>query len=205
LLKSKDKILLISMASLAMKAIEIKRESELNKGNYVVTISKYHFELKYEILPNDVNDIYRIKVDNNSIFYEIIVSWNIGEPLLRISLNDKKFIMQVSKNLSNYNICHAGFDIQSNVTELDIFNLSKMIPKKSKNILSKTLISPMPGQVVKICVSENQKVSSGEDLIILDAMKMENILKSDKDVIIKKINVKEGDTVSVDQELITFG
>ena len=52
------------MASLAMKAIEIKRDSELNKGNYVVTISKHYFELKYEMLPNDVNDIYRIKVDN---------------------------------------------------------------------------------------------------------------------------------------------
>ena len=44
--------------------------------------------------------------------------------------------------------------------ELEIFNLSKMIPKKSKNISSKMLISPMPGQVVKICVSENQKVNS---------------------------------------------
>jgi propionyl-CoA carboxylase alpha chain len=62
----------------------------------------------------------------------------------------------------------------------------------------------MPGQVVKICVSENQKVNIGEDLIILDAMKMENILKADKDIKIKKINVKEGDIVSVDQELITF-
>jgi propionyl-CoA carboxylase alpha chain len=73
-----------------------------------------------------------------------------------------------------------------------------------KNTLSKTLISPMPGQVVKICVSENQKVNLGEDLIILDAMKMENILKADKDIIVKKINVKAGDTVSMDQELITF-
>jgi propionyl-CoA carboxylase alpha chain len=47
-------------------------------------------------------------------------------------------------------------------------------------------------------------VSLGEDLIILDAMKMENVLKAEKDIQIKKINVKEGDTVSVDQELITF-
>ena len=59
-------------------------------------------------------------------------------------------------------------------------------------------------RVVKVCVSENQKVSLGEDLIILDAMKMENVLKAEKDIHIKKINVKEGDTVSVDQELITF-
>ena len=62
----------------------------------------------------------------------------------------------------------------------------------------------MPGQVVKVCVSENQKVNLGEDLIIIDAMKMENILKADKDIIVKIINVKAGDTVSVDQELITF-
>ena len=204
LLKSKEKILLISLASLAMKAIEIKRESKLNKGNYVVIISKHHLNLKYEIISNDVNNIYKIKVEYNSKLYEIVVSWNIGEPILQISLDNTESIMQVSKALSKYNICHAGFDIHSKVIELEIFNLSKMIPKKSKNRSSKMLISPMPGQVVKICVTENQKVNLGEDLIILDAMKMENILKADKDIKIKKINVKEGDTVSVDQELITF-
>ena len=204
LLKSKEKVLLISLASLAMKAIEINRESKLNKGNYVVIISKHHFKLKYEIISNDVNNIYKIKVGYNSKLYEIVVSWNIGKPILQISLDNTESIMQVSKALSSYNICHAGFDIHSKVIELEIFNLSKMIPKKSKNISSKMLISPMPGQVVKICVSENQKVNIGEDLIILDAMKMENILKADKDIKIKKINVKEGDIVSVDQELITF-
>ena len=204
LLKSKEKILLISLASLAMKAIEINRESKLNKGNYVVIISKHHFKLKYEIISNDVNNIYKIKVGYNSKLYEIVVSWNIGKPILQISLDNTESIMQVSKALSRYNICHAGFDIQSKVIELEIFNLAKMIPKKSKNISSKMLISPMPGQVVKICVSENQKVNIGEDLIILDAMKMENILKAYKDIKIKKINVKEGDIVSVDQELITF-
>ena len=204
LLKSKEKVLLISLASLAMKAIEINRESKLNKGNYVVIISKHHFKLKFEIISNDFNNIYKIKVEYNSKLYEIVVSWNIGESILQISLDNTESIMQVSKALSSYNICHAGFDIHSKVIELEIFNLSKMIPKKSKNISSKMLISPMPGQVVKICVSENQKVNIGEDLIILDAMKMENILKADKDIKIKKINVKEGDIVSVDQELITF-
>ena len=204
LLKSKEKISLISLASLAMKAIEIKRESKLTKGNYVVTISKHHFEFRYEIAFNEVDNIYRIKVEDSSKLYEVFVSWNIGESILQISLGDKKCVMQVSKILSGYNVCHAGFDIQSKVMELEVFNLAKLIPKKAKNTLSKSLISPMPGQVVKVCVSENQKVSLGEDLIILDAMKMENVLKAEKDIQIKKINVKEGDTVSVDQELITF-
>ena len=204
LLKSKSKLFLIAITSLAMEAIEIKRKSKLTKGNYVVTTEKHYFELKYEIISNDINNLFKIKVEHNSKLYEVAVSWNIGDPILQITLDAETFLMQVSKSLSKYNICHAGFDVQSKVTECEIFNLSKLIPKKVKNTLSKTLISPMPGQVVKVCVSENQKVNLGEDLIILDAMKMENILKADKDIIVKKINVKAGDIVSVDQELITF-
>ncbi len=204
LLKSKPKLFLISITSLAMEAIEIKRKSKLTKGNYVVTTAKHYFELKYEIISNDINNLFKIKVEHNSKLYEVTVSWNIGDPILQITLDAETFLMQVSKSLSKYNICHAGFDVQSKVTECEIFNLSKLIPRKVKNTLSKTLISPMPGQVVKVCVSENQKVNLGEDLIILDAMKMENILKADKDIIVKKINVKAGDIVSVDQELITF-
>ncbi len=204
LLKSKSKLFLISITSLAMEAIEIKRKSKLTKGNYVVTTAKHYFELKYEIISNDINNLFKIKVEHNSKLYEVAVSWNIGDPILQITLDAETFLMQVSKSLSKYNICHAGFDVQSKVTECEIFNLSKLIPRKVKNTLSKTLISPMPGQVVKVCVSENQKVNLGEDLIIIDAMKMENILKADKDIIVKKINVKAGDIVSVDQELITF-
>ena len=204
LLKSKSKLFLIAITSLAMEAIEIKRKSKLTKGNYVVTTEKHYFELKYEIISNDINNLFKIKVEHNSKLYEVAVSWNIGDPILQITLDAETFLMQVSKSLSKYNICHAGFDVQSKVTECEIFNLSKLIPKKVKNTLSKTLISPMPGQVVKVCVSENKKVNLGEDLIIIDAMKMENILKADKDIIVKKINVKAGDIVSVDQELITF-
>ncbi len=204
LLKSKSKLFLISITSLAMEAIEIKRKSKLTKGNYVVTTAKHYFELKYEIISNDINNLFKIKVEHNSKLYEVAVSWSIGDPILQITLDAETFLMQVSKSLSKYNICHAGFDVQSKVTECEIFNLSKLIPKKVKNTLSKTLISPMPGQVIKVCISENQKVNLGEDLIILDAMKMENILKADKDIIVKKINVKAGDIVSVDQELITF-
>ncbi len=204
LLKSKSKLFLISITSLAMEAIKIKRKSKLTKGNYVVTTAKHYFELKYEIISNDINNLFKIKVEHNSKLYEVAVSWSIGDPILQITLDAETFLMQVSKSLSKYNICHAGFDVQSKVTECEIFNLSKLIPRKVKNTLSKTLISPMPGQVIKVCISENQKVNLGEDLIILDAMKMENILKADKDIIVKKINVKAGDIVSVDQELITF-
>ncbi len=62
----------------------------------------------------------------------------------------------------------------------------------------------MPGLVKIIQLEENQKIKSGDQLIIIEAMKMENILKSEKDCIVDKILVKEGDSVSTDQELILF-
>ncbi len=62
----------------------------------------------------------------------------------------------------------------------------------------------MPGRVVKVFVEKGQKVKVGDDLIILDAMKMENVIKSEKETEIANVHVKEDETVFVDQELIDF-
>ena len=62
----------------------------------------------------------------------------------------------------------------------------------------------MPGRVVKVFVEKGQKVKIGDDLIILDAMKMENVIKSEKETEIAIVHVKEDETVFVDQELIDF-
>ena len=62
----------------------------------------------------------------------------------------------------------------------------------------------MPGRVVKVFGEKGQKVNIGDDLIILDAMKMENVIKSEKDTEIAIVHVKEDETVFVDQELIDF-
>ena len=206
LLKSKSKVFLIAITALAMESIYIQRKRRLNTGHYIVTISKFNYEFNYKIMSvyNDSDNVFRINIQYGNKLYNILVKWNISSPLLEITLNDEAFIMQVSKDFSAYSICHAGFDVRAQVKEHDVYNLSKLIPKKIKNSSSKLLISPMPGQVVKVSVVEGQKINAGEDLIILDAMKMENVLKAEKDVQIKKIYVKEGETVSVDQELIIF-
>ena len=70
--------------------------------------------------------------------------------------------------------------------------------------LSKYLLAPMPGMIVSVNVKEGQKIKSGENILILEAMKMENMIIADKDKKIKKINVKAGDAVEVDQKLIEF-
>ena len=66
------------------------------------------------------------------------------------------------------------------------------------------LLTKMPGKIVKINVEEGQTVKKGETLIILEAMKMENIITSPRDGIIKSISVKKGDAVEKNQLLIEF-
>ena len=70
--------------------------------------------------------------------------------------------------------------------------------------LSKYLLAPMPGLIISINVKVGQKIKSGENILILEAMNMENMIIAEKDKKIKKINVKPGDTVEVDQKLIEF-
>jgi len=66
------------------------------------------------------------------------------------------------------------------------------------------IICPMPGKIVKMLVKENQVIKAGSLCIILEAMKMENELEAPCDAIVKKIYVKEGDSVEIDQILISF-
>ena len=78
------------------------------------------------------------------------------------------------------------------------------MPEKQPPDLSKYLLSPMPGLIVSIPVSEGEEVKAGQAIAIIDAMKMENILKSEIDSKIKKKYLKEGDNVAVDEVIIEY-
>ena len=78
-----------------------------------------------------------------------------------------------------------------------------MLERKKKDT-SKFLMSPMPGLLVSILVKEGQNIQAGEGLAIIEAMKMENILKAEKEGTVKKIFSKVGDSLVVDQNIIEF-
>ena len=69
---------------------------------------------------------------------------------------------------------------------------------------TKSILSPMPGAVVSVAVQPGDTVVDGQELCIIEAMKMQNILKSERDGKIKSVNVKAGDSVAVDELLIEF-
>ncbi|MGL4438403.1 MAG: acetyl-CoA carboxylase biotin carboxyl carrier protein subunit, partial [Bosea sp. (in: a-proteobacteria)] len=69
---------------------------------------------------------------------------------------------------------------------------------------SKTLLCPMPGLVKAITVKAGQEVKAGEMLCIVEAMKMENVLRAEKDATVTKLNAKEGDSLAVDAVIMEF-
>lgn len=66
------------------------------------------------------------------------------------------------------------------------------------------LMAPMPGLVLKVLVSAGEEVQKGTPLLVLEAMKMENMIRAQSDVTVKEIQIKNGDTVEKGQLMITF-
>ena len=82
--------------------------------------------------------------------------------------------------------------------------LDRLMPVKLPPDTSKFLLCPMPGLVVSIAVAEGQEVKAGETLAVVEAMKMENVLRAERDLTVAKINAKPGDSLAVDAVIMEF-
>jgi propionyl-CoA carboxylase alpha chain len=82
--------------------------------------------------------------------------------------------------------------------------LLALMPAKAPPDLSKFLLAPMPGLLTEVAVKVGQEVRTGENLVIIEAMKMQNILKAENDCVVAELLAKPGDSLAVDQPLVRF-
>ena len=147
-----------------------------------------------------------IKLKQKNEMYEIQSNWSVNEKIMQMSVNQNNEFAKIDKihNFNKYSITIEDCSLDLIVSSLDTGKLFKYMPEPKVEDLSKMLISPMPGLIKDISVKEGQKIKKGEQIVIIEAMKMENILKSEKDCLVREILVKEGDSVSADEVLINF-
>ena len=81
---------------------------------------------------------------------------------------------------------------------------ARLMPVKKTSGSGKRVLCPMPGLVVSIAVSEGQEVKAGETLAVVEAMKMENVLRAERDGVVKTIHAKPGETLAVDAVILEF-
>lgn len=137
---------------------------------------------------------------------EIKSAWENGEKLFRAVVNDHAVGVKIRENnrTGGYLLQYAGSDAYTNVYSPRVAELNKFMPKIEKNPKPVALNSPITGKIARFKVKEGDEVKAGQELVIIEAMKMENIIRTDHDVKIGAIKFKEGEPVGIGQLIMEF-
>ncbi len=134
----------------------------------------------------------------------VVSQWTPGQPVWHGFIDGDEIYVQVRPIANGYRLSHRGISIEAHVYTTREAELVRLMPEKVAPDTSKKLLCPMPGLVIAIHVVEGVEVKAGDALAIVEAMKMENILRAELDGTVKKINAKAGDSLSVDAVIMEF-
>ena len=169
-----------------------------NEKKYIVSFEKQSIEINI----NRDGDNFVIDANNNE--YHLSLNSQSNDPRISSLVNGKNMMVQVRKKMPRYQLIHKGKIAMALISEQRVAELNELMPEKIPQDMSKFLLSPMPGLLIKVRVKEGQEVKAGEELAVVEAMKMENSLRASKDLKIKSILGSEGDNLSVDQKILEF-
>jgi propionyl-CoA carboxylase alpha subunit len=131
-------------------------------------------------------------------------SWKPGEPVWQGTIDGVPVAVQVRPILNGFSLFHRGIEAKAFVYTESESAAARLMPIKVAADTSKKLICPMPGLVISIAVTVGQEVKAGETLAIVEAMKMENVLRAERDGTVKAIFAKKGDSLAVDAVILEF-
>ncbi|MGE4221496.1 MAG: acetyl-CoA carboxylase biotin carboxylase subunit [Alphaproteobacteria bacterium] len=130
--------------------------------------------------------------------------WRPGDPLFRGVVGGAEICMQIDRLGIAYRLNHAGAQVDVWIYTPLQAELAARMPIKQPPDLSRFLLSPMPGLLVSLAVGEGDEVKAGEELAVVEAMKMENVLRAERDGVVKAVHAKAGDSLTVDQMILEF-
>ncbi|MCV6602779.1 MAG: acetyl/propionyl/methylcrotonyl-CoA carboxylase subunit alpha [Cohaesibacter sp.] len=134
----------------------------------------------------------------------VVSDWVPGAKLWTGTVGGKKLTVQVRNGLNAYQLTHSGVQVSAKVMRPNLAAMEALMPVRIPPDTSNLLLCPMPGLVVSIAVQEGQQVQAGEALATVEAMKMENILRAERDLVVSKINAAPGDSLAVDAVIMEF-
>ncbi len=130
--------------------------------------------------------------------------WNPHEPLFTAEVDGRAVSAQIERKGIGWLARVGGATIQMRVVTRRTGALAALMPVKLAPDMSRFLLSPMPGLLVSVAVQPGQPVKSGEALAVVEAMKMENVLRAERDGTVKEIVSKPGESLAVDQVILEF-
>jgi propionyl-CoA carboxylase alpha chain len=140
--------------------------------------------------------------DGNS--HVLSSNWSPGVPVWSGKVDGAAVAVHVRMIPNGFELAYRGIEVKTFVYTEREARYARLMPAKKLSGSEKSVRCPMPGLIVSLAVAEGQEVKSGETLAVVEAMKMENILRAERDGTIKKIRVKQGDSVAVDAVIMEF-
>ena len=171
---------------------------KLNERSLVASSGNNIFEFKvYNTIKNTI-------IEHEGRVISLESDWNPGDRSIKIKIDEDIVTLQIQSSVKGYKVSGFGLSgtvkIRSEIAqELSAYMIKKVVTKNTKIIKC-----PMPGLVISIDIEQGQIIEDGDKLCTIEAMKMENIIRSEVAGVIKKIHCKEGESLSTDQIMIEF-
>ena len=145
---------------------------------------------------------YSVRVDSYAL--KLTTAWTGAEKVTAFCVDGERYYAQVERTDIGYSVVHAGFLVSALILEPHTSELYDFMPLRTPKDQSHLLLSPMPGLLISIDVEAGDAVHAGQVLAVIEAMKMENVLKAERDCVIETIHAAVGDTLEPDQPVIEF-
>ena len=136
--------------------------------------------------------------------HTLVSAWTPGSPVWEGTIDGHLIAMQVRPIANGIRLAHQGYEVAVQVFTEAEAAAARLMPVGVKADTGKKLLCPMPGLVVSIAVTEGQDVKAGETLAVVEAMKMQNVLRAERDGVVKKIHATAGATLAVDALILEF-
>ncbi|MCI5220984.1 MAG: biotin/lipoyl-binding protein [Candidatus Electrothrix sp. LOE2] len=170
------------------------------EDSWVVVIGDVHKPVSVKPFQADCG----YRVDYKGKNYRVKTDWQFSQKVFHGTVNNQRFSLQVSRQGLGYSILYRGLRTDALVMTPRVAELYRIMPAAAAVDLSKYLLAPMPGLLVKLAVRVGQEVKVGQELAVIEAMKMENVLRAPADGKIAGIAVNLGDCLTVDQVILEF-
>ena len=130
--------------------------------------------------------------------------WRLGDLLFQAAVDGEARVFRIARQGIAYRLAHGGCVADVLVLSPRTAELAEHMPEKRHVDTSHLVVSPMPGLLVSLAVAKGQAVKAGEPLAVIEAMKMENVLRAERDGVVGVLHVKAGDNLRVDQPILEY-
>jgi propionyl-CoA carboxylase alpha chain len=131
-------------------------------------------------------------------------AWKPGDPVWIGTIDNEPVSVQVRPIPNGHRLAHHGVEVKAYVYTGHEAKAARLMPEKILSDTGKKVLCPMPGLVRSIAVTEGQEVKAGETIALVEAMKMENVLRAERDGTVRKIHAKPGESLAVDAVILEF-